>query len=253
MRVFALSDIHVDHPANARWITGISASDYCDDLLILAGDVTDSASLLTRTLASLARRFRKVLFVPGNHELWVMRDAQGGTSFDKFDRVLALAAQCGVTTAPLTCGSLSIVPLFGWYDYSFGKPGQKLSECWIDYRACVWPKGYTAMDVTARFVAMNEPALGIRNERVISFSHFLPRIDLMPASAPPDARMLFPALGTTRLEAQIRRLEPAMHVYGHSHLNRRRSIGGIDYINNAFGYPYESGLAARHLICIHEE
>jgi predicted phosphodiesterase len=39
MRLFALSDVHVDYEANAEWIRGISASDCRDDVLILAGDV----------------------------------------------------------------------------------------------------------------------------------------------------------------------------------------------------------------------
>jgi hypothetical protein len=30
MRISALSDIYVDYDANARWVSGISASDYLD-------------------------------------------------------------------------------------------------------------------------------------------------------------------------------------------------------------------------------
>jgi Icc-related predicted phosphoesterase len=46
MRVFTVSDIHVDFDANARWIAGLSTQDYRDDFLILAGDVSASLRLL---------------------------------------------------------------------------------------------------------------------------------------------------------------------------------------------------------------
>ena len=52
--------------------------------------------------------------------------------------------------------------------------------------------------------------------------------------------MLYPVLGTSLLEQQIRTLAPRMHIYGHSHVNRNLSIDGIRYINNAFGYPRET-------------
>ena len=41
MRIFALSDIHVDYDANAKWVEDLSVFDYQDDVLILAGDLTD--------------------------------------------------------------------------------------------------------------------------------------------------------------------------------------------------------------------
>ena len=42
----------------------------------------------------------------------------------------------------------------------------------------------------------------------------------------------------------IRKLDAALHVYGHSHLNRRVTLGRTTYVNNAFGYPYETRIAA---------
>lgn len=51
--------------------------------MILAGDVSDSLSLLGWCLELLARRFKKVLFVPGSHELWTFRDRPRIDSFAK--------------------------------------------------------------------------------------------------------------------------------------------------------------------------
>jgi|SRR5215212_1304431 len=97
MRVFAVSDLHIDYEANARWVAELSTADYQDDVLILAGDVTDTLRLLDWCLATLAKRFRKVLFVPGNHDLWVLREERVKTSFEKFEEVCAVVESTGAS------------------------------------------------------------------------------------------------------------------------------------------------------------
>src|SRR5260370_12372764 len=86
MRVFALSDIHIDYADNRAWIGSLSAHDFRDDILVLAGDVSDSLARLRWCFETLARRFRKVLYVPGNHDLWVFRE-RGASSLDRFRHV----------------------------------------------------------------------------------------------------------------------------------------------------------------------
>jgi Icc-related predicted phosphoesterase len=138
----------------------------------------------------------------------------------------------------------------GWYDYSFGEPTNDLLDSWMDYRACIWPNHFSVREITDYF--LNRNVLDVRNDMVISFSHFLPRIDLMPSGVPKKHRILYPVLGSSKLESQVRRLKPKIHVYGHSHINRNVTFDGVSYINNAFGYPQESSIAAKHLMCIYE-
>ena len=76
MRIFALSDIHVDYEMNARWLADLSIGEYRQDVLILAGDISDSLERIDWALSTLTARFRRVMYVPGNHELWVIRDAK---------------------------------------------------------------------------------------------------------------------------------------------------------------------------------
>lgn len=64
-RIFAISDIHVDIPENLNFVESWSASDYQQDVLIVAGDVTDNMTLLKSVLQSLTEKFSKVCFVPG--------------------------------------------------------------------------------------------------------------------------------------------------------------------------------------------
>ena len=64
-RIFAVSDLHVDIPENLRWLEGWSPTLYQNDVLIVAGDVTDKMTLLRTTLKSLTQKFASVCYVPG--------------------------------------------------------------------------------------------------------------------------------------------------------------------------------------------
>jgi hypothetical protein len=250
MRVFAVSDIHVDYGLNWRWICGLSNLDYRDDVLIVAGDVSDSLTRLAVTLETLAGKFRHLLYVPGNHELWVVRDPVHWTSLEKFDQVCEVARCSGASMEVFRHKDLAIVPLLGWYDFSFGVPSSDLRAAWMDFHACRWPEKFDMADVARHFESLNQIELR-EADRVITFSHFLPRIDILPTWTPLQKRFLDPVLGATRLETQVRALNSRLHVYGHSHMNHCVLIHGVSYVNCALGYPHEHQLSSRQLRCIH--
>jgi len=252
MRIFALSDIHIDYDVNAKWIADLSFVDYQHDVLILAGDVTDTLRLLDWCLSTLAKRFRKVLFVPGNHDLWVIRDGREKNSLEKFDDVREVVESSGASMQTFHERGVSIIPLLAWYDFSFGEPSEELKSVWMDFQACRWPAGFTEKKIAAHFAALNEGVAGPAGDMVITYSHFLPRIDVMPDYIPLACRFLYPVLGSTQLDGQLRSLNSRMHVYGHSHVNRHVTIDGVSYINNAFGYPSETIVALKRLVCIYE-
>ncbi|MBB3610659.1 metallophosphoesterase [Rhizobium sp. BK602] len=253
MRVFAVSDIHLDYEENRHWLLNLSDVDYRSDILILAGDISNETRLIEWCFISLQRKFLKVCFVPGNHDLWVSRN-QGMTSFDKFRSLGQLAKEHQICTEAYHDGPLSIVPLLGWYDYSFGLPNEQLLRSWVDFRACLWPDKMSVADITAHFLRLNQPVLSVQNDVVISFSHFVPRIDLMPEQIPMRYRYVYPVLGSAALDRQIRQLQADrhLHVYGHSHVNRDVVIDSIEYTNNAFGYPSEQRISRKQLLCIYE-
>eukprot|EP00037_Helgoeca_nana_P025305 m.275601 g.275601 ORF g.275601 m.275601 type:complete len:203 (+) comp26904_c0_seq16:357-965(+) len=73
-RVYAISDMHTDVTANLEWLQGYAdqnGSLHADDLIIVAGDVSDSLDVVRETLEILTATFGAgVAFVPGNHDLW---------------------------------------------------------------------------------------------------------------------------------------------------------------------------------------
>jgi predicted phosphodiesterase len=251
-RVFALSDIHVDYDVNFQWVRNLSRADYRDDILILAGDVTHKLAQLASCLDEFATRFARVLFVPGNHDVWVLGEAPERTSLQKFADVTAVVERSGASMQPYWHGDVLFAPLLSWYDYSFGEPSTELYNVWMDFHACRWPRGFAPQDVAKYFMDQNHRISAQGAAKVITFSHFMPRIDLIPAHVSSRHRLLDPVLGCTRIEQQLRHLGSSIHVYGHSHINRRIDIDGVTYINNAFGYPGEERITARRLLCIDE-
>ncbi|HET7795385.1 MAG TPA: metallophosphoesterase [Rhizobacter sp.] len=252
MRVFAISDLHVDYEPNAQWVQQLSMGEYLDDVLIVAGDVSDRSARVAACLETLARRFWRVLFIPGNHDLWVRHDAPGLDSFGKFEQLKHLVRNAGASMDVFHHGDLSIVPLLGWYDSSFGEPGEDLRLAWVDYRACRWPEGFESHHTAQAFLAMNAYQRQSEREVIVSYSHFLPRIDVMPDRIPPEKRIIYPVLGSTALGEQVKALKPAVHVYGHSHVNRRIELDGTLYVNNAFAYPHETRIARKELVSVYE-
>src|SRR5687768_16836374 len=68
-RLLAVSDLHVRHPDNRALADGLRpVSD--GDWLLVAGDVAEQVDDVLGTLERLRARFARVVWVPGNHELW---------------------------------------------------------------------------------------------------------------------------------------------------------------------------------------
>ncbi|KPA11997.1 metallophosphoesterase [Candidatus Magnetomorum sp. HK-1] len=247
MRIFAISDIHIDYAENLKWLQNLSEYDFQDDILIIAGDITDNIELLKKGLKLIERRFFKVLFIPGNHDIWVFRN-NFNDSLECFHHIIQIALDYGIQTSPFHMSDLSIVPLMSWYDYSFGQPDEELKDIWMDFSYCKWPAGFDEPQITQYFLNQNETFLTIQNRKIISFSHFLPRIDLMPTFIPEARRKIYPVLGSIELDKQIRKLGSTIHIYGHSHVNQHIVQDKIIYINNAFGYPHETLIARKNIL-----
>jgi predicted phosphodiesterase len=249
-RVFAISDLHVDHTENARWLAQLSTWDYRQDALICAGDIGHQLNDVAGALNALKERFRFVIYVPGNHELWV-RPENGNDSLRKFAAVRQLARDCGVHVGPLHLDKVSLVPVLAWYDYSFGTPSEELLERWADYQTCSWPKAFDQARITSHFLAANEVFIPQEGRQVITFSHFVPRSDLLPAFSG-AVNLLRPVLGSNAIDVHIRKLHSSIHIYGHYHVNSQMHLDGVLYINNALGYPREHTISARQLIRVVE-
>lgn len=236
MRIFAVSDLHADIAANRARLDEVSAVDHTGDALIVAGDVADRLPRLADALSLLRRRFAEVFFVPGNHELWT----RGGErdSVEKFNAVLRTCRDVGVRTSPGAAGPAWVVPLFSWYDAAFDVRGEAVIEeleAWSDRYFCRWPAEIGPVD--RFFLDMNKPNLFPRAAPTISFSHFVPRTELVPPVDVLNFKGLPAVAGSLGIEAQLRRVRSAVHVFGHTHIPVDRVIDGVRYVQHWFRPP----------------
>ena len=262
LKIYAMSDIHVDYPINMAWVKDLSNSDYRDAALILAGDVTHRLDRLETALTCLRQKFAKVFYVPGNHELWLLQ-SDCVNSLDKFNAILELCSSLGVHTQSARIGTgaaaVWLVPLYSWYvkpeegesSLFLTKPGEDPTlKVWSDNYFVKWPE--QEKGPADWFLDLNLESLEKTYDApVISFSHFLPRTDLILPS--PEERAAFKGpwvdphptfnfsrvAGDSRLDSQIRKLPARMHVYGHQHRNRYRLVEETIYVSHCLGYSRE--------------
>jgi len=97
MRLLAISDLHLSHARNREGIEALPA--HPDDWLIVAGDVGEKPEHLVYALDRLTTRFAKVIWTPGNHDLWCPPDAPDRTRGQaRYDELVAICRSYGVLT-----------------------------------------------------------------------------------------------------------------------------------------------------------
>ena len=136
--LFATSDLHVTHEGNGPILDSV-VPETPEDWLLVAGDVAEKAEATISTLKTLRGRFAKVVWVPGNHELWTTNNDECQLRGQaRYEYLVEQCREIDVLTPedefPVwRHGSrpLTIAPLFLLYDYSWRTPaaeGKSLEE-----------------------------------------------------------------------------------------------------------------------------
>ena len=268
-RVFAISDVHTDYVQNLEWVRALEARSYQHDILIVAGDVCDDLALLETTLALFTSKFHQVFYCPGNHELWIRSTSSTAItvtdSWSKLHSIFSLCRRLNVHTTPQCIDhSLWIVPLHSWHHHAFDPepdvdPRYRIPRASVwsiaDYAACTWPEGVFDASTDAHGSDTLALAFDQLNQNpkttfdgahidtttcdVISFSHFLPLIDLLPEKRYLYFPNLSKASGSVYLGRRVKALHPNIHVFGHSHFAWDAVIDGIRYIQAPLCSPME--------------
>lgn len=264
VRLWAVSDIHTDIHENWEWAQGLSDTDYAEDALIVAGDVSHHTQIMEATLRTLAQKFHAVFFTPGNHDLWLDNEDKGMNSIKKLRKLLELCDELGVHTTPARVGvpggnAIWVCPLLSWHHKSFDEEPDLLGwdvppveQCMADYQACRFPRPLNMLDdsVAHAMDALNDgddgrrlsQALSARDEAtepLVTFSHFLPRPELLLEKRFLTIPSLPKAAGSRFLRERVERLRPAVHVFGHTHFGWDAVHDGVRYIQAALAYPGE--------------
>lgn len=253
MKLWALSDLHVGHTENRRIIEQLPA--HPGDWLILGGDLGETTEHLRFVFDTLAPRFGRLLWVPGNHELWTTPQQSQLRGEAKYQALVALCREYRVLTPEdpyelFTEGATRylIAPLFVLYDYTFCPEGLDVEgalawareaglECVDEHLLHPDPYPTRAAWCAARCELTErrlEQALAAHDGPTVLINHF----PLVPAHA---ELPLIPRFriwcGTVRTQDWHRRFRAAAVIYGHLHIPRRRFLDGVRFEEVSLGYP----------------
>ena len=94
MNLWAISDLHVGYAENRHAVEALPS--HPGDWLIIGGDTGETPSHLEFVLKTLTPRFAKLIWTPGNHDLWTptsLPDEKRGAAH--YQRLVALCRpQC---------------------------------------------------------------------------------------------------------------------------------------------------------------
>ncbi|GAB1639980.1 metallophosphoesterase family protein [Krasilnikovia sp. MM14-A1259] len=254
--LLAVSDLHISHAENRAVVEDLRPGSP-EDWLIVAGDVAEYPADVEWALRLLAGRFARVIWTPGNHELWTMRDDPVRLrGVARYQHLVDMCRGLGVLTPedPYPVwegpgGPLTIAPLFVGYDYSFLAPGTRTREASMQAAedagvVCtdeffLHPDPYPSRDQwCAARVAYTE-------DRLAGCDPGMPTVlvNHYPLVRQPTAVLRYPAFaqwcGTVRTADWHRRFRAAAVVYGHLHIPRTTWHDGVRFEEVSLGYPRE--------------
>jgi len=250
-RLLAISDLHVGYPENRAFALSLRAQEP-DDWLIVAGDVGEVFADVGYVLATLAGRFARVIWTPGNHELWTLpSDPVPVRGVARYEALVTVCRRFGVLTPedefavwPGPDGPVTVAPLFTLYDYSFGAGGRPAALAaaraarvtpaderrlhadpypsageWCRDRAAATERRLAAVAgplvLASHWPLLREPTMALRHQEYA------------------------PWCGTTRTADWHRRYQVVASVYGHLHIPRTTVHDGVRFEEVSVGYPRE--------------
>ncbi len=255
-RLLAVSDLHVGYQEN-RAIADRLHPVTDGDWLIVAGDVGEQAADVEAVLAALTERFARVIWVPGNHELWThRRDPLRLRGEERYQHLVQACRRLGVVTPedaypvwPGAGGPVVIVPLFLLYDYSFRPDGADTAAEGLElaHAAGIVSSDERMLhpDPYPSRAAWCADRLAISERRLAELPAGVPTVlvNHFPLVREPTRVMRYPVFaqwcGTERTAAWPVRYGAEAVVYGHLHIPRTTWHDGIRHEEVSLGYPRE--------------
>ncbi|GAA2060738.1 metallophosphoesterase family protein [Polymorphospora rubra] len=253
----AISDLHIGYQENRDHVAGLRPESPADWLLI-AGDIAEQVADVEWTLTVLARRYAKVVWVPGNHELWTPReDPVQARGVQRYEHLVELCRRLGVVTPedpyPIWSGPggpVLIVPMFLLYDYTWRPEHTRDKRESLAYayetgivctdEVMLHPDPYPTRDDWCR--ARVDETLRRLDERehpdlpIVFVNHY-------PLVREPTRILRYPEFaqwcGTDLTADWHTRYRTAAMVYGHLHIPRTTWHDGVRFQEVSVGYPRE--------------
>ncbi|WP_189052853.1 metallophosphoesterase family protein [Longimycelium tulufanense] len=255
-KLLATSDLHVSHAENREIVERMQPTSH-EDWLLIAGDVGERVADIEWALGLLSERFARVVWVPGNHELWTIKeDPVQLRGEERYHYLVDLCRRLGVVTPedeyPVwhgVDGPVTVAPLFLLYDYTFRPDGVVTKEAALEVAhsagvVCtdeyfLHPEPYESRDAWCR------ARLEITERRLAALDRHMPTIPVnhYPLVREPTRVLYYPEFalwcGTERTADWHLRFRAKTVVYGHLHIPRTTYHDGVRFEEVSVGYPRE--------------
>jgi 3',5'-cyclic AMP phosphodiesterase CpdA len=253
----AIADLHAEATENRHFVESLRPT-HDQDWLIVCGDVGEIMSDIQWALATLARNFEKVIWAPGNHELWTCPGDEVQLRGEARYRYLVRYCQdLGITTPedpyPIWAGPggpVAVAPLLTLYDYSFGAnlAPTKRESLSIAHEAGVvcsdelvlYPDPYASREEWCRDrVKLTEArltAMAAEGLPSVLVGHFPLLAELTRPLFHPEFAQWCGTVATA--DWHTRFLAEAV-VYGHLHIPRSTVHDGVRFEEVSLGYPVQ--------------
>lgn len=251
MKLWAISDLHVGHPDNRKMVEQIAP--HPEDWLILGGDVGETLEHVRFVLRTLSPRFARLVWVPGNHELWEVPEGLYGEA--RYHELVALCRSFGALTPEdpypvIHAGGAPhlLAPLFTLYDYTFCPDGMgpEAAVAWAREAGlvcadegllhpdpyptrqawCAARCDYSERRLTEALAVHHGPTVLVDHFPLLqelAFLPFIPRFSIW--------------CGTRRTHDWHRRFRASVVVFGHLHIAGTRVVDGVRFEEVSLGYP----------------
>ncbi len=252
MKLWGISDLHVHYRDNLEALRGLRSRP--GDWLLAPGDLADRDDHFREVLSILCERFARVVWTPGNHELWSHPKTGVTTRGEaRYRQLVEICREFGVVTPedeypvfPGEGGPVRIVPTFLLYDYSFApdEVGEEGALAWAAEHGLVcndehhlYPEPYPSKAAWCRErLRVTEARLAACDTSVpmVLVNHFPLRRDLVRLGRIPRFTIW---CGTRATEDWHRRFPVKVVVSGHLHVRATDWKDGVRFEEVALGYP----------------
>lgn len=256
MKVDYISDLHIDQnaygytydnkPINVRIDSFID--NLCElrnsDIIVIAGDIANDNVQTKSTLRSLRRYYKHVIFVPGNHDHWIIRKSFN-TSEDRIRELVKSNTDTGVHILygnTIEIDGIVFGGSTGWNDFRYGievlgedeKFVKKLwQHSWVDSKYCV------GVDCESMNSEQNKILTNIAKKSDVIITHFCPYSGsaYIPERWRDDVYTSFFYFNNEMIIENNERVKT--WIFGHTHDVVDYEYKGIRYVCNPHGYRTE--------------
>lgn len=251
MKVAVLSDAHIDVNSHIKGenlfpILIDSLKKKEPDLIIIAGDLSNFAEETVKIINIIEREVGvPLLFVPGNHDIWVEPTESSWDSYKLFaeHHSTLINKPYHINDEYVVIGDM------GWYDYSFApdtipqyKIRSRKKSLWADSTFALW--GMEDTELMEKMLETLKMQLEEnKNKKVIFVNHFVPYKDFITyKTSEPNWNLCNGFIGSENLGELIDKYSNVEYViFGHTHKRYGlvENYKGKNFICNPVGYVGE--------------